>query len=151
MTIYHTHHIIPRHMGGSDEPENLIQLTIEEHAEAHRLLYLKYGKWEDLCAWKGLAGLYASGEAAQEALKQGRIKGGKATKGIPKDPEMQGQKARNMWKLPGMREHLVECRKQQSRDGKNPMQGKRQKRKVCDVCKKDVAVNVFPRHKCIPV
>lgn len=60
MTIYHTHHITPRHMGGGDEPENLIQLTIEEHAEAHRLLYLKSGKWEDLCAWKGLSGLYAS-------------------------------------------------------------------------------------------
>lgn len=55
MTIYHTHHIIPRHMGGSDNPENLVELTIEEHAKAHKLLYEKYGKIEDKIAWMGLA------------------------------------------------------------------------------------------------
>ena len=32
----HKHHIIPKHMGGGDENENLIELTIEEHAEEHR-------------------------------------------------------------------------------------------------------------------
>ena len=25
----HKHHIVPKHMGGSDNPENLIELTIE--------------------------------------------------------------------------------------------------------------------------
>jgi len=30
----HKHHIIPKHMGGSDDPENLIELTIEEHVES---------------------------------------------------------------------------------------------------------------------
>lgn len=28
--IYHKHHIVPRHMGGSDDSSNLIKLTIEE-------------------------------------------------------------------------------------------------------------------------
>ena len=37
-TIYHIHHIIPKHLGGTDDPSNLIKLTIEEHAEAHRIL-----------------------------------------------------------------------------------------------------------------
>ena len=32
------HHIIPRCMGGSDEPENLVDLTPEEHYLAHQLL-----------------------------------------------------------------------------------------------------------------
>lgn len=32
------HHIIPRCMGGSDEDENLIRLTPEEHYVAHQLL-----------------------------------------------------------------------------------------------------------------
>ena len=56
MSIYHSHHIIPRHAGGTDDPENIILLTIEEHAEAHRLLYEKYGRWQDFYAWKGLSG-----------------------------------------------------------------------------------------------
>ena len=51
----HVHHIVPRHMGGTDEPSNLIELTVEEHAEAHRVLYETYGKKEDYIAWKGLS------------------------------------------------------------------------------------------------
>jgi hypothetical protein len=52
----HKHHIIPRHMGGSDDPSNLIELTVEEHAEAHRKLWEQYGNIKDYCAWKGLEG-----------------------------------------------------------------------------------------------
>jgi hypothetical protein len=40
---YHEiHHIIPRCMGGSDEPENLVTLTPEEHYLAHQLLIKMY-------------------------------------------------------------------------------------------------------------
>ena len=42
-------------MGGTDDPSNLIKLTVKEHAEAHRLLYEEHGKQEDLVAWKGLS------------------------------------------------------------------------------------------------
>ena len=42
-------------MGGSDDPSNLVDLTIEEHAEAHRILYEQHGRIEDYCAWKGLS------------------------------------------------------------------------------------------------
>lgn len=49
----HKHHIIPRHMGGTDEPENLIELTPEEHAEEHRKLYEEYGHWQDNNANEG--------------------------------------------------------------------------------------------------
>lgn len=55
MGIYHVHHIVPKHMGGTDEPSNLITLTIEEHAEAHRALYEQYGKIEDLWAFQLLS------------------------------------------------------------------------------------------------
>jgi len=37
-----THHIIPRCMGGSDEPDNLVELTPEEHYVAHQLLVKMY-------------------------------------------------------------------------------------------------------------
>ena len=43
----HKHHIIPKHMGGTDEPSNLIELTIEEHAIEHKKLWEKHGKRED--------------------------------------------------------------------------------------------------------
>ena len=56
MKILHRHHIIPKHAGGTDEEENLVLLTIEEHAEAHRLLFEEYGRPEDYLAWKGLSG-----------------------------------------------------------------------------------------------
>lgn len=52
----HKHHIIPRHMGGSDDPNNLIELSIEEHSQAHLKLYEQYGKKEDLCAYYMLSG-----------------------------------------------------------------------------------------------
>jgi len=58
----HIHHIIPRHMGGKNNPENLIELTIEEHAEAHRKLYEQYGHWQDHVAWKALSGQINSDE-----------------------------------------------------------------------------------------
>jgi hypothetical protein len=62
----HKHHIIPRHMGGSDEPENLIELTIEEHAEAHRKLWEEHGKWQDFMAWKALSGQISGDEIRRE-------------------------------------------------------------------------------------
>jgi hypothetical protein len=43
-------------MGGLDNSENIVELTIEEHADAHKILYEKYGKIEDYWAWKGLSG-----------------------------------------------------------------------------------------------
>lgn len=52
----HKHHIIPKHMGGTDDLSNLVELTVEEHAQAHKELYEKYGKKEDLCAYYMLSG-----------------------------------------------------------------------------------------------
>jgi len=62
----HKHHIIPKHMGGTDEPSNLVELTVEEHAEAHRVLFEQYGRKEDDLAWKGLAGIIGKEELLHE-------------------------------------------------------------------------------------
>jgi len=69
MSIYHKHHIVPRHMGGTDDPSNLIELTIEEHAEAHKKLYEEYGLEEDRIAWLCLSGQITNAEANILATK----------------------------------------------------------------------------------
>lgn len=58
----HKHHIIPRHAGGTDDPSNIIELTIEEHAEAHRILWKEHGRIEDKVAWDMLSGRNISEE-----------------------------------------------------------------------------------------
>ncbi len=52
----HKHHIIPRHAGGSDDPSNLFECTIPEHAELHFALYLEHGRHQDWYASMGLSG-----------------------------------------------------------------------------------------------
>jgi len=53
-------------MGGTDDPSNLVELTVEEHAEAHRILFEQYGRKEDELAWKGLAGIIGKEELLHE-------------------------------------------------------------------------------------
>jgi 5-methylcytosine-specific restriction endonuclease McrA len=67
--VKHLHHIIPKHCGGTDNPENLVELTIEEHAEAHQKLYEQYGRIQDKRAWLGLAKIMSSEEIIKDILK----------------------------------------------------------------------------------
>ena len=69
MNIYHYHHIVPKHMGGTDDESNLVKLSIQEHAQAHKDLYDKYGKWQDYLAWQSLSGQITHAEASQLARK----------------------------------------------------------------------------------
>jgi hypothetical protein len=46
-------------------------LTIEEHAEAHRLLYEQYGRWQDRVAWHGLEKRISKQEAERQAHLEG--------------------------------------------------------------------------------
>lgn len=83
----HKHHIIPKHMGGSNDSSNLIELTVEEHASAHRILFETYGRHEDFLAWKGLSGMMTKEEIIASMLKEagrrGSIKGNANRKGKP--------------------------------------------------------------------
>lgn len=81
--IKHKHHITPRHAGGTDHPSNLIELTIEQHAEAHRVLYEEYGRNEDKWAWLGLSGQIGKDEILRQIAM--------AQKGVKK-PEGFGEK-----------------------------------------------------------
>lgn len=58
------HHIQPKHANGTDDPWNLINLTIEEHAKAHQLMYESYGNKYDKGAWLLMDGQTVEGRRA---------------------------------------------------------------------------------------
>jgi hypothetical protein len=64
---YHVHHIVPKHIGGTNEPSNLVRLSVKEHAEVHKLLWEEHGRWQDYCAWKSLSGQITCSEATKMA------------------------------------------------------------------------------------
>ena len=69
---YHWHHIVPRHAGGTDEPENLVRVTTEEHAELHLALYLEHGRYEDWIAYHALSGQIGKDEVLWLARSAGK-------------------------------------------------------------------------------
>lgn len=56
-------------MGGTDDASNLVLLTVEEHAEAHKKLWEQYGRWQDKIAWKTLSGQISIQEAREQMMK----------------------------------------------------------------------------------
>jgi hypothetical protein len=64
-------------MNGTDDPENIERITIEEHAERHRILYETHGYEQDRIAWLSLSGQITHAEAiklSQKAPKSDRWK-----------------------------------------------------------------------------
>ena len=71
MSIYtHTHHIIPRHAGGTDDPSNLVELTIEDHAIAHEVRYRIYGDDRDRVAAQMIRGQISGYDAFIEMVSR---------------------------------------------------------------------------------
>lgn len=70
-------------MGGDDSENNLIDITVEKHAEEHKRLYELYSKTEDYIAWRGLAGTIGKEEIFKETSSLGGLK----NKGKPKTAE----------------------------------------------------------------
>lgn len=158
MTIYHTHHIVPRHAGGTDDPSNLIKLTVEEHAEAHRKLWEEYGNEYDHIAWRCLAGIITEEAARIEAVKV-------ALTGVPKSEE-QKQKmsdaAKERWQKEGQKEKLSKkmmgndygkykagwVPTEETRSRMSASAKKREKKYVnCDICGKKITYNNIGLHK----
>jgi DNA-directed RNA polymerase subunit M/transcription elongation factor TFIIS len=71
VAIKHKHHIIPKHAGGTDDSSNIIELTIEDHALAHKNLYECYGRWQDRIAWLTLSGQIGKEDARILAIREG--------------------------------------------------------------------------------
>ena len=84
-------------MGGSNDPSNLVELTVEEHAEAHRILWEKHGKWQDKIAWKTLSGQISIQEARLEMMKYSNP--------MKKDYVIQKMSGDNHWSKRGEKVH----------------------------------------------
>jgi NUMOD3 motif len=70
--MQHIHHIVPRHSEpgiANNCPENLISLSIEEHAEAHKQLWLMNRHWQDELAYLTLSGQISTADARIAAIK----------------------------------------------------------------------------------
>ena len=74
----HKHHIIPRYEGGSDLDENLVELTVTQHAMWHYAEWTRKKRPEDYIAWRGLAGIVPREETVRKASLIGSYKWGKA-------------------------------------------------------------------------
>jgi len=83
--MLHKHRILPGHLGGTYESNNVVLLTVSEHAEAHRILWQKYGHQEDFIAWQGLSGAINKETIISEVLSLAGHKGGSAGKGISRN------------------------------------------------------------------
>ena len=91
MAVYHMHHIIPKHAGGTDVRENLVKLTIEEHALAHKKLWEDNQNPYDYLAWKALLGLMNKEQIMKEIYrlngKRNRLNGHMSRVGKSITPE----------------------------------------------------------------
>ena len=61
-------------MGGTDDPSNLMEVSVEEHTNLHLSLYLQYGKREDWVAFNMLLGQMGSEELFLERCRMGADK-----------------------------------------------------------------------------
>lgn len=88
----HKHHIIPRYEGGSDDAENIVELSVTQHAMWHFAEWQRKKRWEDKLAWRGLAGFYGKEEIIHEIQRAPKSEAMKkrlseAAKGRPRTKE----------------------------------------------------------------
>ena len=121
MSIYlHKHHIIPKHMGGSDDPSNLIEVTIEQHAELHKQLWEDLGHWQDEIAWKCLSGQITTQEATLQAIRLSR----KKSIGVKKKPLSDETKEKISKSKKGKTINYPKSRKSRSEEDKQKVSNK---------------------------
>ena len=133
----HTHHIIPKHMGGTDDPSNLYECSVEEHAELHLALYLEHGNWQDYIAALSLAGIMDREELVAIKLSESGKKGGakgkgktawnKGKKGVQSGEAVGKANSARVW-TPEMRKAMSEKLKGKNKGRKRPDLAERNKK-----------------------
>lgn len=96
----HKHHIIPVHAGGTNDPSNLVEVSIYQHAELHRARWESLGEYEDWLAWKAL-----SGQIGREDIQTERSRlGGITRRGQPLGPKSMEHRAKISATLTGRKQ-----------------------------------------------
>lgn len=87
------HHIIPKSLGGSNDPSNFVDLTAREHFVAHFLLAKIHGgtQWHAIKRMRGNDGFYVNSRLYEVARKEIAEETGKRFKGIPKTEEQRAK------------------------------------------------------------
>ena len=75
----HRHHIIPKHAGGTDDDNNIVYLTLEEHIKVHEDRYALYGDDADRRAILLLKADITHSELVKIFRKEFTIKAAKAS------------------------------------------------------------------------
>jgi len=119
----HKHHIIPKHFGGSDAPDNISVVTVDQHAAAHKFLYEKYGKWEDKIAYLGLSGRISKEEVIRRVNSEAH-KGKKPWLGR-KHSEESKRKMSESWKGRKISEDTKRKMSESKKGAKNSFYGKK--------------------------
>ena len=78
MITWHTHHLLPTHAGGTDDPSNLVRVNKRMHCFLHRLRYEETGDLFDLAAANLLSGASTAEEGRIAAVKEGLRRSEKA-------------------------------------------------------------------------
>jgi hypothetical protein len=73
----HKHHITPKYKGGTDDPTNLVEVTVTQHAMFHYCNWRLWGEKYDWLAWRGLTGEIGKEELVRQARIEGLRKGRK--------------------------------------------------------------------------
>jgi len=117
MKMMHLHHVVPRHAGGENGPTVLV--TLEEHTEAHRLLWEQHGRWQDYVAWKALSGHIPYKEARRLAMVEGGKYASKLHKGMKRSEESRQRMSKSAKQKRGGMAHLRDPQMRKSVGEKN--------------------------------
>jgi hypothetical protein len=69
---FHRHHVVPRHLGGTDAPSNLVMLHPYDHAIAHFVRWKMYGTDGDAWAFNRLKGWLDDGSFTVKGMHHSR-------------------------------------------------------------------------------
>jgi len=130
----HMHHIIPKYMGGSDAKENLVEVSVTQHAMFHFCNYQLWKNEEDKIAWCSLSGQISFDDAKIQAQRMGSKRGIESFRKLYKNPEYKNnfiEKCReSFYNSPHRDKMLDRCRKNHSKAiemAKRPESNKKRK------------------------